>query len=232
MANFKDTIAVTNAGYNGNNTADLLQRLDHDVLSKKPEVVILMIGTNDMLNLRNKLTVKEYRKNYQQLISKIKKHARLFLMTIPPVNEPYILQREDPEVYKSCGPQALVDSANTVIKELAKKNSCPLIDIHAVLMGCGGSTTDRRSVFQNEGNSHIPDGVHPTANGYRIIGAVVFEAITAMCPGTTRIVCFGDSITFGYRMRGAGGVTGDSYPAVLYRMMKEASGTKKERKIR
>src|ERR1700748_3865692 len=143
-----DKIMVTNAGYNGNNTADLLLRLDKDVLSKHPQLVVLMIGTNDMLNLRNMLSVKQYEENYQKLISLIKKHSKLILMTIPPVNSEYILKREDPKVYQNTSPQAKVDSANAVIRKLAVKNKCRLVDLYKILQGCGGSTTDKASLFQ------------------------------------------------------------------------------------
>lgn len=213
-----DSVKVYNAGYNGNNTADLLLRLDKDVLSKKPDVVILMIGTNDMLNQRNKLSIKQYRENYQQLITLIKKKAKLFMMTIPPVNTDYILARQDPKIYANVGPKALVDSANLIIKELAAKNKCTLIDLNRVLQACGGSTTDKESLFQNEANFNINDGVHPTANGYRVIGTAVFEVVNGLAPKATSVVCFGDSITFGYKMTGQGTVTGQPYPAVLNRL--------------
>lgn len=214
----QNKVTITNAGYNGNNTVELLARLDKDVLSKHPDVVVMMVGTNDMLNLRNMLTFEQYEEHYQQLITLIKKHAKLVMMTIPPVNSAYILQREDPKVYAAISPQGKVDSANVIIRKLAKKNKCKVIDLHGVLQACGGSTTDKESLFQNEANFNINDGVHPTVYGYRVIGTAVFQALSLMEPKATNIVCFGDSITFGYKMKGQGTVTGDSYPAVLNRL--------------
>jgi len=41
---------VINSGIKGNTTTDILGRLKKDVLDKKPDLVILMVGTNDMLN--------------------------------------------------------------------------------------------------------------------------------------------------------------------------------------
>jgi len=217
----RDKIVVTNAGYNGNNTADLLLRLDKDVLSKSPHVVILMIGTNDMLNLRNMLSLKQYEENYQKLIILIKRHSKLLLMTIPPVYSEYIMARQNTKIYGDAGPQARVDSANTVIRHLAVKNRCHLIDINKILQACGGSTSNRESLFQNEANSNINDGVHPTANGYLVIGTAVFQAINIFEPKASNIVCFGDSITFGYKMQGGGTAEGQSYPAVLNRLLNQ-----------
>src|SRR6478735_2161294 len=84
-----DSIIVYNAGVSGNNSADLLARIDKDVLKRSPGIVILMIGTNDMLNTRNLLTLQEYEKNYRELLLKLKQKATVVVMTIPPVNSPY-----------------------------------------------------------------------------------------------------------------------------------------------
>lgn len=212
-------VIMSNAGINGNNTEDLLKRLDKDVLSKKPDLVVLMIGTNDMLNVRNMLTLKQYEENYQKLIKQIKKKASLILMTIPPVNSEYILQRQNREIYAAASPSEKVDAANVLIRRLVKENKCKLIDLNEILQACGGSGVEKNSLFQNEANWNINDGVHPTVEGYRVIGTAVFQAINYLFPGCSNIVCFGDSITFGYKMNGQGTVNGDSYPAVVNRMI-------------
>jgi lysophospholipase L1-like esterase len=218
VAYSQSVVTVTNAGHNGDNTVELLARLNKDVIVKKPQVVVLMVGTNDMLNLRNKLSMQEYTMQYQKLITAIKKDSKLFLMTIPPIRAEYVLQRNDPKNYAPAGPQARVDSANAVIKELAAKNKCRLIDLNKILLACGGSTSDKESLFQNVNNIGVNDGVHPTANGYKVIGTAVYQAIINTQPKATSVLCFGDSITFGYKMKGQGTTEGDCYPAVLNRL--------------
>jgi lysophospholipase L1-like esterase len=219
VAGINEKVIITNAGQNGNNTTELLARLDKDVLSKTPQLVVMMVGTNDMLNMRNKLSVKQYEENYQLLINKIKKHVDLIFMTIPPINTDYLLPREIGEIYGKTGLQGRVDSANAVIRKLAAKNKCHLIDLYNILQGCGGSNSDKESLFQNEANSKISDGVHPTANGYLVIGTVVYQTVNILKPKATNIVCFGDSITFGYKVQGQGTVIGQSYPAILNRIL-------------
>lgn len=213
------TIVISNKGINGNNTEDLLKRLDKDVLAQKPDLVVMMVGTNDMLNERNLLSIQQYEQNYRQLIMQIKKHSNLVLMTIPPVNSDFIIKRQKPGMYASVTPSEKVDEANVVIRKLSKEYKCKLIDLHAVLEACGGAGTDEGSLFQNEANAGINDGVHPTVDGYRVIGTAVYQALCLMYPKASNIVCFGDSITFGYKMKGQGTITGDGYPAVLYRMI-------------
>lgn len=214
----KDSIVVINAGVNGNNTTDLLERVDKDVLQRSPELTVLMIGTNDMLNTRNMLGMEEYEKNYQVLLTRLKKKTKIVLMTIPPVNSEYIITRKPELNFTANGPQDRIDSANKVIRQLASKNKCVLIDLHRILKSCGGSTADTNSLFQNEANSGTPDGVHPTADGYRIIATAVYQTISRLRTRSNRIVCFGDSITFGYEVQGGGTVEGQSYPAVLNKM--------------
>ena len=216
---FSDSIKVYNAGINGNNTADLLTRITKDVFQRSPGVVILMIGTNDMLNKRNMLSLKEYENNYRQLILQLKQKATVILMTIPPVNSPYIIKRKPELNFKANGPQKRVDSANTLIKKIATENKCVLLDLHQVLMACGGSDEQMNSLFQNEANSGIPDGVHPTANGYRVIATAVYGTISGLQMPLKEVLCFGDSITFGYNVKGAGTSEGESYPALLQKML-------------
>jgi lysophospholipase L1-like esterase len=218
---FSDSVKVYNAGINGNNTVNLLSRIDRDVLRKNPELVILMVGTNDMLHTDKSLDLEQYEKNYQELISCLKKKADLVLMTIPPVYAPYLVQRKPQFKGDLQAPQARVDSANQVIRRLAAKNKCKLVDLNTILTACGGANTDKDGLFQNEANMGIADGVHPTANGYKVIATAVYETIMDCKSGVKSVVCFGDSITKGYRMQGEGKTEGDSYPAVLQRMLNQ-----------
>jgi lysophospholipase L1-like esterase len=214
-----DSVTVVNAGINGNNTADLLGRVNKDVLRAAPDLVILMVGTNDMLNLRNRLSLVEYEKNYQELINIIKERSDLMLMTIPPVYSPYIIARQPDVGYRVNGPQSLVDSANRIIKKLVLKNKCRILDLCHVLEACGGAGPEKESLFQNETNSGINDGVHPTISGYRVIATAVYQAVNALKPRKKSIVCFGDSITYGYKMEGQGTTNGNSYPALLKKLI-------------
>jgi len=66
---------IRNAGINGNNTADLLGRLNDDVLLKHPDLVVLMVGTNDMLSPEKGIILELYEENYQKIIGEIKPHA-------------------------------------------------------------------------------------------------------------------------------------------------------------
>jgi lysophospholipase L1-like esterase len=49
-------VRITNAGINGNDTDSLLSRLEKDVIQQTPRLMVLMVGTNDMLSGKNMLT--------------------------------------------------------------------------------------------------------------------------------------------------------------------------------
>ncbi|MGV3527872.1 MAG: GDSL-type esterase/lipase family protein [Flavisolibacter sp.] len=215
----QDSVQVFNAGINGNNTDNLLKRLDRDVLSRDPDLVILMVGTNDMMHPNKSLSIQQYESNYQQLIDRIHKKAHLILMTIPPIYTPYVIKRKPQFNGDEKALQSRMDSANQVICHLAEKNHLPLIDMHHILLACGGANTEKDGLFQNESNFGIADGVHPVAAGCMVIAAAVYQTILGYKPKSKIIVCFGDSITKGYRLKGEGTTEGDTYPAVLKRML-------------
>jgi len=213
-----DSVLVVNAGVNGNNTVNLLSRLDKDVLKKDPDLVILMVGTNDMMNINKTLSMQAYENNYQELVGKIKGKAALILMTIPPVHMPSVLERKPQFNGDSALVQRKIDSANNVIRSIAAKNKCILVDLNKILLACGGADTARDGIFTNVANMGIADGIHPNANGYKIIASALYQTIITAKPNAKRIVCFGDSITCGYRMKGQGSAGGATCSPVSNRM--------------
>lgn len=214
----RNKVHIINAGINGNNTADLLARLDKDVFAHKPQLVILMVGTNDMLNIENMISYQEYEANYQKLLARLTEYTRVIMMTIPPVDPSSILRRVDPVMYSNIRPDVKVTEANKIVRKLALENKCSLIDLHNILQVCGGATEVPDSLFMNRANFDLEDGVHPTKQGYRVIGTAVYQAVSSLAPGIDRIVCLGDSITRGYKMLNEGTTEGDTYPAILKRM--------------
>ncbi|MFD4443554.1 SGNH/GDSL hydrolase family protein [Nocardia sp. NPDC058519] len=75
-----------NAGINGNTTADLLERIDADIVACRPAAVTLLIGTNDV---RDGLPLEQYRENLRAIVERVKTRttARIALMSLPPLGE-------------------------------------------------------------------------------------------------------------------------------------------------
>ncbi len=212
-----DNYTVINAGVGGNNTADLLKRIDKDCLAHKPALTVLMIGTNDM-NSRKHIPLPQYRENLSALIEKIKGvNSQVLLMTICPFINEYLFTRHDKAHYGAEGPAGRRAEVNRTIRALAEQYNTSFLDLGALFDKAGKVGLDKHSLIQNEANTNKTDGVHPTPDGYRFIALAVYQHIVYNQLPQSRIVCFGDSIT-----AGDGGVQKESYPAWLLRLLQPA----------
>ncbi|MFJ3404739.1 SGNH/GDSL hydrolase family protein [Promicromonospora sp. NPDC090134] len=77
---------VVNAGINGHTAADLLERLDRDVIELDPERVITLVGTND---IRNDVDPEQSQENISQILDKLTTQttADVAVMSLQPLGE-------------------------------------------------------------------------------------------------------------------------------------------------
>lgn len=207
-------IKVVNAGVGGNNTADLLARIDKDCLKHHPKLTVLMIGTNDMNSVKY-IPLADYEKNLISIVQQIKAvGSKILMMSILPTYEPYLLTRHPVKFYEPDGVQGRRKQVNEVIEKVADRYKLSFLDLGHRFEAIGKIGTDKDSLIQNEANSNKTDGIHPTANGYRFIALTVFDYIKLQKLPYHNIVCFGDSIT-----KGDGSIDKDSYPAYLKKLL-------------
>ncbi|KQS34099.1 arylesterase [Dyadobacter sp. Leaf189] len=142
---------VINAGVSGETTSGGNSRIDW--LLKQPlDVFVLELGGND--GLRG-IPVPETKKNLQAMIDKVhSKYPQVKIvlagMQIPP----------------NIG-QKYASDFRAVYADLAKKNNITLIPF--LLEGVGG-----------EAKLNLPDGIHPTAEGHKILAQNVWVVIEDM----------------------------------------------------
>src|SRR5690606_30635284 len=87
---------VINLGVAANNSSDLLQRVRKDALAEDPDLVDIMVGTNDMLKSKKLISYQEYENNYQSIIDILKtSDTEILLMSSPPVDTAYVLKRHN-----------------------------------------------------------------------------------------------------------------------------------------
>ncbi|WP_461139146.1 SGNH/GDSL hydrolase family protein [Spirosoma pomorum] len=203
---------IINAGVGGNNTVDLLARMDADCLSQRPELTILMAGTNDV-NSKKYVPLPDYERNLRTMVKKLlDSNSQVVLMTILPVYEPYLMTRHDPAFYQPDGHAARKTAMNDAIRKVATDNRLPLLDMHHIFNTVGNIGLDASSLLKNEANSNKTDGVHPTPDGYRTMAVVIYTFLVQNKLLKNRIVCFGDSIT-------KGDDQGRNYPAYLQQLV-------------
>lgn len=216
---------IINAGVGGNNSRALLARLDEDVLSHDPSLVIIMVGTNDALNSEALVPLDEYRENLELLVGRcIASGSRVLLATIIPFHEPALMTRHQSTAYGEMAPAQRHAAVIKAIRECSLRHSLPLAEVNSVFTALGNTGGDASSLLRNPANSGVVDGVHPTAQGYALIAAVIFQTILDHRLPASRVVCLGDSITMGITMQGEGTATGDTYPGRLAAMLQIASG--------
>ena len=212
---------VINAGQRGHNSGALLARLEADVLAHEPDLVVLMAGTSDALGADSLVPFDEFRSNLLAVGTRIMARSRLLLLTIPPCHLDDVFSHTDWRVYREHGPLERILRLNRIIRDATGELQAPLADIHRIFAAVGKIGEAKISLLRNRANSGARDGIHPTAHGHRVLAAAVRHTIATHRLPTTRIVCFGDGITYGTHMSGEGTSEGDTYPAELKRLLGE-----------
>lgn len=215
---------VVNEGRAGDNTVDLINRWNADyVLRHDPELVVMLVGANDVLNSQKLVPLDQYETNLITLATNIiNSGSELIMMTVLPCVEEYVLSRHDPAVYEPEGPNGKVLLANAIVERVAANTGAALIDLHSLFDG--KVHTNANSLIRNVANSGADDGIHPTAEGYGVIAGAVHDAIIENNLPVGKIVCYGDSITYGVHVAGEGTATGDTYPGQLNALLNTPSG--------
>lgn len=141
-------------------------------------------------------------------------------MSILPLDEDYVFRRHDKNLF-NISPNSKIDSLNSIIKSFSIHHHLYFIDINSQIRNETMSFKDANSLLINSKNYTVDDGVHPTAIGYHKIGVHVYSQLMEMglLKRKMRIVCFGDSITYGAFMEGMGTSTGNTYPSILSKLL-------------
>ena len=118
-------IEVVNAGISGNKVPDLQRRLEKDVLAKKPTLVVIYIGINDVwhrLNDPTKGTSKEkFEEGLKEIIGKITSAgARVVLCT------PTVIGEKTGGTNKA---DSKLDEYSDISRKIAKELKLPLCDL-------------------------------------------------------------------------------------------------------
>lgn len=150
------SLDVINAGKPSEWAEDGALRFPGVMANQRPEVVLLMQGTNDLAALGTPGVASAARAIETMAKEARLRGARVFLATVPPV-------RSDAKLPI---PAALIASLNDQIRRTALGEGAVVVDVHAAL------AADLARYFG-------VDGLHPNEAGYRRIAEVFFDAIRA-----------------------------------------------------
>ncbi|HKG08415.1 MAG TPA: SGNH/GDSL hydrolase family protein [Pedobacter sp.] len=147
---------VIGAGIGGNKVYDLYLRMEEDVLDKKPDLVVIYIGVNDVWHKQSSRTGTDYDKFikfYNALIKKIQDNgAKVVLCTPAVIGEKKNNANEmDSEL----------DKYSDAIREISTKSSLPLCDLRAIFKAYDAEN----NIEDKEKGILTSDGVHLNDKG-------------------------------------------------------------------
>lgn len=158
-------LTIYNRGISGNRTCDLLGRWDTDCLDLKPDIVTILIGINDVwrrFDSNSLTTVEKFEQNYESLMKSVKDSGAKLIIIEPfaiPTGAVTDEWRED------------IDPKIHAVRKLALKyadNYIPADGIFAALS------------LVNPPEFWAADGVHPTADGHRVIAKHILKALNVL----------------------------------------------------
>ncbi len=154
-----------NLGISGNQTIDLVNRLQSDFIDIQPDIVSILIGINDTWHrafFRKWLSNKVFEENYRKILTEIKEKTNAKIIML----EPFLLHAPDKEYFR-----VDLNPKIDIIRKLAKE----FADFYIPLDGLFASASI------GVDNLHwSEDGVHPNANGSEFIGDVYANAINVL----------------------------------------------------
>jgi len=159
---------IVGAGIGGNKVYDLYLRLEDDVLSKKPDLVVIYVGVNDVWHKQSSGTgtdQNKFVKFYQALIKKISATgAKLVLVTPAAIGE------------KKNGANELdqeLDKYAEEIRKLAAEHNIPLVDLRSLF-----SAHELANNPQDVAKGILTtDGVHLNDKGNQLVAAQLLPLI-------------------------------------------------------
>ena len=166
-----DSYDFIGAGISGNKVYDLYLRLENDVLSKNPNVVIIFIGVNDVWHKRTSGTgtdADKFEKFYTAIIKKLQeKNIKVALCTPAAIGEKTDSSNElDGDVNKY----------SNIIRSLAKTNSLPLIDLRKAFL----DYNNQHNRENKESGILTSDGVHLNAKGNQFVADEMWKVIKSL----------------------------------------------------
>jgi len=159
------------AGIGGNKVYDLYLRLDNDVLSKRPDIVIIFIGVNDVWHkavLHTGTDADKFGKFYQAIIDKLKAIGSKVILCTPAVigEKTGLSNPQDKEL----------DQYSGIVRSLSKKNSLKLIDLRKLFL-----EYDLKNNPENKDQGILTvDGVHLNEMGNELVAKEMWGAIKSL----------------------------------------------------
>lgn len=153
-------IEAVPAGISGHKSNQMLERLEHDVLSKKPQWMTLSCGVNDVWHGKNGVPLELYKENITKILELASAaDVRVVILTATVIQE----QLDSPQNQQLAG-------YNEFLRALAHEHHLPLADLNALFH-------ERIKAANLPGGKVLTtDGVHMNDAGNRLMARGVLRA--------------------------------------------------------
>ena len=177
-----------NRGISGQVTAQMLVRMFPDVINLKPAAMVLLAGTNDIARNNGPLTLTMIEEDIMAMTELAQLHGiKVLLSSVMPISDyPYLRQQSAPPAPVVPGgrgapprqkmtdgrPPSDILKLNAWMKDYATRVNATYVDYFSAMVDGQGWLKDGIS----------GDGLHPNADGYKIMTDVLTAALQKAVP--------------------------------------------------
>lgn len=154
-------VTLNNRSIVGAKTNDVRKYLLPAVIQDSPDIVTVLIGTND---IHGNISRAEFKKNYEVVLQRLTQEtkAKIYLINIPFIGTPGLIL--PPYNYYFSW---RINQFNAVIKELATAYHAEYLDLYS----------PTASVFKQSASYYSADLFHPSAQGYALWADILYDDI-------------------------------------------------------
>ena len=166
-----DQYEFTGAGKDANKVYDLYLRMEDDVLSKNPDVVVIYVGVNDVWHktlLGTGTDADKFEKFYQAILNKLKaKNIKAIICTPAVVGE---------KTDMSNPLDGDLNRYSNIIRDIANRNNLPRIDLRKQFQ----EYYKTNNPGNQEKNILTYDKVHMNAKGNQFLADLMWKAVKGL----------------------------------------------------
>ena len=162
LAAKQETRRVVNVGISGDRARDLRERWMRDVIDRAPTLLTVFVGINDTwrrYDSEDPTSVENFERDYRFVLQAAEAALPVPVILMMPFVLPVTVQQRS--WHEDLAPK------QRVVSDLAAEFGAHLIDLPTLLAAAGPA------------DEIAEDGVHPSAEGRRLIAAAWFEAASA-----------------------------------------------------
>jgi acyl-CoA thioesterase I len=153
---------VVNTGISGNRTGDVLAGFDARIRRFRPDVVVVMLGTNDSVEGPPGRTA--FRQHLDEIVARVRGTGALPVLQVPPpVDTSAAAERNDLASYAD------------IVREVAEAGEVVLVDHRAHWLQAGDGQAPPQ---------WLADEIHPNARGHLEMARTIFRRLHIFDPGS------------------------------------------------